>query len=122
MVTQEVVTVAGSVLQEAVIQEFKASLRGELIRPGDYEYDAARKVWNAKINRHPSMIVRCRYSATPFQKSGSPERKPKVRFSPSTSPIHWARFTCRSANGPRVPLSASPTGRARGTSARWSST
>ena len=39
--------------------EFKASLRGELIRPQDAGYDAARKVYNGMIDRKPSLIVRC---------------------------------------------------------------
>ena len=39
--------------------EFKKQLRGELILPGDSSYDAARKVWNGMIDRHPGMIVRC---------------------------------------------------------------
>ena len=39
--------------------EFKASLRGELIRPQDAGYDTARKVYNGMIDRKPSLIVRC---------------------------------------------------------------
>jgi FAD/FMN-containing dehydrogenase len=38
---------------------FKASLRGELIQPGDETYDTARKVYNGMIDRHPAMIARC---------------------------------------------------------------
>jgi len=37
----------------------KASLRGELIQPGDESYDAARKVYNGMIDKHPALIVRC---------------------------------------------------------------
>ena len=37
----------------------KASVRGELIQPGDASYDAARKVYNGMIDRHPALIVRC---------------------------------------------------------------
>ena len=37
----------------------KASLRGELIQPGDETYDATRKVYNAMIDRHPALIARC---------------------------------------------------------------
>lgn len=37
----------------------KASLRGELIQPGDESYDAARKVYNSMIDRHPALIARC---------------------------------------------------------------
>jgi FAD/FMN-containing dehydrogenase len=37
----------------------KASLRGDLIQPGDEGYDDARKVYNAMIDRHPALIARC---------------------------------------------------------------
>ncbi len=46
-------------LTEAAIATFKANLRGELIEPGDPSYDAARKVYNAMIERRPRMIARC---------------------------------------------------------------
>ena len=44
---------------EASVEEFKASLGGELIRPGDKGYDGARKVFNGMIDRRPRLIVRC---------------------------------------------------------------
>ena len=44
---------------EATVEQFKASLRGELIQPGDPGYDEARKVYNAMIDKRPRMIVRC---------------------------------------------------------------
>jgi FAD/FMN-containing dehydrogenase len=31
----------------------------ELLRPGDHEYDEARKVWNGAIDRQPALIARC---------------------------------------------------------------
>lgn len=46
-------------VDEAKVQEFKASLRGELIRPGDGGYDDARKIWNGMIDKHPALIARC---------------------------------------------------------------
>ncbi|MGA5816858.1 FAD-binding oxidoreductase [Kitasatospora sp. NPDC094028] len=33
--------------------------RGQVIVPGDPEYDAARAVWNGAIDRHPDVIARC---------------------------------------------------------------
>ena len=48
-----------SIIPEATIGEFKAGLRGELIRPFDAGYDAARTVFNAMIDRRPEFIVRC---------------------------------------------------------------
>ena len=46
-------------LHGAAVTAFKASLRGELIEPGDRSYDAARKVYNAMIDRRPRLIARC---------------------------------------------------------------
>ena len=46
-------------LAEAKIQEFATALRGDLIRPGDPSYDAARQVYNAMIDRRPALIARC---------------------------------------------------------------
>jgi FAD/FMN-containing dehydrogenase len=41
------------------IDELKASLRGELIQPGDAGYESARKVYNGMIDKRPSLIARC---------------------------------------------------------------
>ncbi len=46
-------------LDEAVVQAFKASLRGPLLGPSDAGYDEVRQVWNGLIDRRPALIVRC---------------------------------------------------------------
>lgn len=33
---------------------------GEVLRPGDSGYDAARSIWNGVVDRYPAFIVRCR--------------------------------------------------------------
>lgn len=48
-----------TMLDEATVQGFKSSVRGPLLRPGDAGYDAARKIFNGMIDRHPALIVRC---------------------------------------------------------------
>jgi hypothetical protein len=46
-------------LDDNAIAQFDASLRGELIQPGDEAYESARQVYNAMIDKHPRLIARC---------------------------------------------------------------
>ena len=46
-------------LDELAIERFRNSLHGDLIRPGDENYDEARKVYNAMIDKRPGFIARC---------------------------------------------------------------
>ena len=48
-----------TLLNEATVREFKRSLRGPLLRPGEASYDEARTVWNGVVDRRPALIVRC---------------------------------------------------------------
>ena len=41
------------------IEQFQSAFGGEVICPGDVEYEAARRIWNASIDRHPGVIARC---------------------------------------------------------------
>lgn len=53
---QDVVTLS---VNEETITQFKASLRGELILPDTPAYDDARSIYNAMIDKHPALIVKC---------------------------------------------------------------
>ncbi len=65
MADQQVTTTRGAslttaVLKESTIQDFKASLRGALLRPAETGYDDARRIWNGMIDKRPALIARCR--------------------------------------------------------------
>ena len=46
---------AGAELYSLLRQQFG----GDLLRPGDAEYENARGVWNGMFDRHPAVIARC---------------------------------------------------------------
>jgi hypothetical protein len=46
-------------LSDNLIQEFAGNLHGELIQPGDVNYDEARQLYNGMIDKWPRLIARC---------------------------------------------------------------
>ena len=46
-------------LDAATVAALEAQLRGELFRPEDADYDAARAVYNGMIDKRPGLIARC---------------------------------------------------------------
>ena len=46
-------------IDDASVNNLKASFRGEIIRPADTSYEERRKVWNGSIDRRPGLIARC---------------------------------------------------------------
>jgi FAD/FMN-containing dehydrogenase len=41
------------------MDKFKHKIKGKVVLPEDPEYNEIRKIWNAMIDRHPAIIVRC---------------------------------------------------------------
>ena len=41
------------------IAALRGKLRGVVALPGDDDYNAARSIWNAMIDRYPGLVVRC---------------------------------------------------------------
>jgi hypothetical protein len=42
-----------------VYSALRRQFRGDLLRPGDDEYDGARGIWNGMVARKPGLIARC---------------------------------------------------------------
>jgi FAD/FMN-containing dehydrogenase len=49
------------------IDGFAALIAGKTIRPGDPDYDGARRIWNANVFKYPGLIVRCAGTADVVQ-------------------------------------------------------
>ena len=59
MTTTRAGTVGGRI-DDAAVRDLRDRVRGDLLTPGDPGYDDARTVWNATVDRHPALILRCR--------------------------------------------------------------
>ncbi len=46
-------------ITSSTVQQLKSRFQGDLIVPGDEQYDTARVVFNVAIDRRPALIVRC---------------------------------------------------------------
>lgn len=47
-------------IDPAAVETLISSVRGQVITPDSAEYDAARRVWNGMVDKHPALIARCR--------------------------------------------------------------
>ncbi len=54
-------------LEGPVIKELASQVKGKIILPKDPDYDESRKVYNAMIDKHPAMIVKCADAADVMQ-------------------------------------------------------
>jgi FAD/FMN-containing dehydrogenase len=53
------ITGSDTILKDKTINNFKSSLRGEMLLAGDDGYEDARKIWNGMFDKKPAIIVRC---------------------------------------------------------------
>jgi FAD/FMN-containing dehydrogenase len=52
-------TIVSAEVSPAAFEQLQGALRGQLVRPGDADYDTGRAVYNAMIDKRPAAIVRC---------------------------------------------------------------
>ena len=50
----------GCALNERILTQLRARMRGAVLTPNDDGYDSARQIWNALIDRRPGAVVRVR--------------------------------------------------------------
>lgn len=58
MLVNDAAGIPGAKITDSAIEAFRAQLRGPLVGPGDPEYDALRRVYNATIDKRPAFIAR----------------------------------------------------------------
>lgn len=50
-------------IDDQALHRFRSAFQGPVLLPGDPDYDTARQVWNAMIDRRPALIARCTSTA-----------------------------------------------------------
>ncbi|BCK72918.1 FAD-linked oxidase [Streptomyces libani subsp. rufus] len=46
-------------IDDSALSEFRNKFRGEIVLPGDEDYDEARRIWNGTIDKYPALVARC---------------------------------------------------------------
>jgi FAD/FMN-containing dehydrogenase len=57
----------GLPIAKEALDSLASALAGKVIRAGDSDYDEARRIWNANVQKHPGLIVRCAGTADVVQ-------------------------------------------------------
>jgi FAD/FMN-containing dehydrogenase len=50
-------------LDDSAVEELRKEFDGDLVRPTDSAYDAARRAWNGMVDKYPAIVVRPRGTA-----------------------------------------------------------
>lgn len=50
-------------IKQCALDDFRSTLRGDILLPQDADYDATRRIFNAMIDRRPALIARCASAA-----------------------------------------------------------
>lgn len=56
---KEAEAITAIALDEETVNTFEAGLRGDVIKPADPDYEQARTIYNAMIDKEPGFIARC---------------------------------------------------------------
>jgi hypothetical protein len=51
--------ISGALIDKEKVNEFSDGLDGQGIPPDDRDYESARRIWNASVEKKPGLIVRC---------------------------------------------------------------
>jgi FAD/FMN-containing dehydrogenase len=46
-------------LDPALVDGLRKPFTGEIVQPGDADYDQHRRIWNGSIDRYPALVARC---------------------------------------------------------------
>lgn len=57
----------GQPIAKEALDGLAAAIAGKAIRPGESDYEGARRIWNANVQKHPGLIVRCAGTADVVQ-------------------------------------------------------
>lgn len=57
----------GLPIAKEAVEGLASAVAGKAIRPGDPEYEGARRIWNAHVSKRPGLIVRCAGTADVVQ-------------------------------------------------------